>query len=46
MKIKHRFELLYFEVDEGLVRMDINSTFHIIVISIKIPQTLKIFWNI
>jgi hypothetical protein len=32
MKIKHQLELLYFQVDEGLVCMDIISTFDILVI--------------
>jgi hypothetical protein len=32
MKVKHQLELLYFQVDEGLVRMEIVLTFHIIVI--------------
>ncbi len=30
MKVKHHLELLYFQVDEGLMCMDIVSTFHII----------------
>ncbi len=31
MKVKHQLESLYFQVDEGLVCMDIISTFHILV---------------
>jgi hypothetical protein len=31
MKVKHQLELLYFQADEGLVCMDIVSTFHILV---------------
>jgi hypothetical protein len=30
MKLKHHLKLLYFQVDEGLVCLDIISTFHII----------------
>jgi len=41
MKIKHQLELLYFEVDEGLVRMDINSTFHIVVIIYQNSSNFK-----
>jgi hypothetical protein len=32
MKVKHQIELLYFQVEKGLVCIDIVSTFHIIVI--------------
>jgi hypothetical protein len=32
MKVKHQLELLYFQVDEDLLCMDIISTFHILVI--------------
>jgi hypothetical protein len=32
MKIKHQLELVYLQVDEGLMCMDIVSTFHILVI--------------
>jgi hypothetical protein len=32
MKIKHQLELLYLQVDEGLLCMDIVSTFLILVI--------------
>jgi hypothetical protein len=35
MKVKHQLELLYFQVDEGLVCMDIVSTFHILVITLE-----------
>jgi hypothetical protein len=31
MKIKHKLKLLYFQVDEDLVCMDMVSTFHYIV---------------
>jgi len=41
MKIKHQLELLYFEVDEGLVHMDINSTFHIVVIIYQNSSNFK-----
>ncbi len=33
MKIKHQLELLYLQVDEGLMCMDIVSTFHILYIN-------------
>jgi hypothetical protein len=36
MKVKHQLKLLYFPIDEGLVCMDIVSTFHILAYSIKI----------
>jgi hypothetical protein len=32
IKVKHQLELLYFQVDEGLVCMDIVSAFHTLVI--------------
>jgi hypothetical protein len=32
MKIKHQLELLYFQVNEGQMRMDIAFIFHILVI--------------
>jgi len=32
MKVKHQLELLYFQIDEGLMCMDIVSTFHVIII--------------
>jgi hypothetical protein len=31
MKVKHQLELLYFQVDKGLVCIDITSTFHMII---------------
>jgi len=45
MKIKHQLELLYLQVDEGLVYMDIVSTFHILVIIYQ-SFNVKIFWKI
>jgi hypothetical protein len=45
MKIKHQLELLYLQVDEGLVCMDIVSTFHILVIIYQ-SFNVKIFWKI
>jgi hypothetical protein len=39
MKVKHQLKLLYFQVDKGLMCMDIVSTFHIIVI---IYQSLNV----
>jgi hypothetical protein len=36
MKVKHQLKLLYFLVDEGLVCMDLVSTFHILAYSIKV----------
>jgi hypothetical protein len=41
MKVTHQLELLHFQVDEGLVCMDIISTFHILVI-IYISFNVKI----
>jgi hypothetical protein len=32
MKAQHQLEILYFQVDEGIVCMDIVSTFHILII--------------
>jgi hypothetical protein len=32
MKVRHQLKLLYFQVDKGLMCMDIVSTFHIIII--------------
>jgi hypothetical protein len=32
MKVKHQLELLYLEIDKGLMCMNIVSTFYIIVI--------------
>jgi len=44
MKINHQLELLYFQVDEGLVCMDIVSTFHILII-IDQNCNVKVFWE-
>jgi hypothetical protein len=44
MKVKHELKLLYFQVDEGLVCMDIVSTFHIIVIIYQ-NFNVKICWK-
>jgi hypothetical protein len=45
MKVRNQLELLYFQVDEGLMCMDVVSTFHIIVI-IDQSFNVKIFWKI
>ncbi len=45
MKVKHQLELLYFQVDKGLMYMDIVSTFHIIVIIVQ-SFNVKVFWKI
>jgi hypothetical protein len=45
MKVTHQLELLYFQAYEGLVFMDIVSTFHISVI-IYINLNVKAFWKI
>jgi len=44
MKVKHRLELLYFQVDEGLMCMDIVSTFHILFIMYQ-SFNVKLFWK-
>jgi hypothetical protein len=45
MKVKHQLELLYFQVDKGLMCIDIVSTFHIIVIIYQ-NFNVKVFWKI
>jgi hypothetical protein len=45
MKTKQQLELLYLQVDEGLMCMDIVSTFHILVIIYQ-SFNIKIFWKI
>jgi hypothetical protein len=45
MKVKHQLELLYFQVDKGLICMDIVSTFHIIIIIYQ-SSNVKIFCKI
>jgi hypothetical protein len=45
MKVKHQLELLYFQVDEGLMCIDIVSTFHILVITYQ-SFNVKVFWKI
>jgi hypothetical protein len=45
MKVKHQLKLLYFQVDEGLMCMDIISTFHIIVINYQ-SFNVKLLWKI
>jgi hypothetical protein len=45
MKIKHQLELLYFQVDEGLMCMDIVSTLYILVIIYQ-SFNVKVFWKI
>jgi hypothetical protein len=45
MKAKHQIELLYYQVEKGLVCMDIISTFHIIVIIYQ-NFDVKLFWKI
>jgi hypothetical protein len=42
MKRKHQLELLYLEVDEGLMCMGIVSTFHILIIIYQ-SINIKIF---
>jgi hypothetical protein len=44
-EVKHQLELLYFQVDEGLVCMDIVSTFHILIITYQ-SFNAKVFWTI
>jgi hypothetical protein len=44
MKVKHQLKLLSFQVDKGLVSMDIISTFHIIVIIYQ-SFNVKVFWK-
>jgi hypothetical protein len=45
MKIKHQLELLYFQVNEGLVCIDIVLTFHILVIIYQ-SFNVKVFWKL
>jgi hypothetical protein len=48
MKVRHQFKLLYFQVDKGIMCMDIISTFHIIIIiyqSFNVIFILKILNN-
>jgi hypothetical protein len=45
MKVKHQLELPYLQVDEGLMCMDIVSTFHISVITYQ-SFNVKVFWKI
>jgi hypothetical protein len=45
MKIIHHLELLYFQVDESLVCMDIVSTFHYLIINYQ-SFNVKVFWKI
>jgi hypothetical protein len=45
MKVKHLLELLSFQVDEGLVCMDIVYPFHILVIIYQ-SFNVKVFWKI
>jgi hypothetical protein len=42
MKIKHQLELLYFQINEDLMCMDIVSTFHVIIIIYQ-GFTIKVF---
>jgi hypothetical protein len=42
MKIKHQLELLYFQINEDLMCMDIVSTFHVIIIIYQ-GFTVKVF---
>jgi hypothetical protein len=44
MRVKHQLELLYFQVDEDLLCMDIISTFHILVIIYQ-SFNVKVFWK-
>jgi hypothetical protein len=45
MKAKRQLELLYIQVDEGLMCMDIILTFHILYIIYQCFN-VKIFWKI
>jgi hypothetical protein len=45
MKVQHQLELLYFQVDEDLVCMDMISTFHYLVIIYQ-SFNVKVFWKI
>jgi hypothetical protein len=45
MKVQHQLEILCIQVYEGLVCMDIISTFHILLIIYQIFN-VKIFWKI
>jgi hypothetical protein len=45
MKVKHQLKLLYFQVDKGLVCVDIVSTFHVIIIIYQ-SFNVKEFWKI
>jgi hypothetical protein len=44
MKIKHQLELLYFQVDKTLMRMNIVSTFQIMVIIYQCVN-VKVCWK-
>jgi hypothetical protein len=43
MKIQHKLELLYFQVDEDLLCMDMVSTFHYLVIIYQKSFNVKVF---
>jgi hypothetical protein len=45
MKAKHQLDILYFQVDEGLMCMDIILTFHILYIIYQ-SFNVKIFWKL
>jgi hypothetical protein len=45
MKVTHQLELLYFQVEDGLVCMDIVSSFHILVIIYQ-SFNVKVSWKI
>jgi hypothetical protein len=45
MKKKHQLKLVYFQVDGGLVCMDIVSIFHILIIIYQ-SFNVKVFWKI
>jgi hypothetical protein len=45
MKVKHQLKLLYFQVDKGLMWINIISTLHIIIIIYQ-SFNVKLFWKI
>jgi hypothetical protein len=44
MKVQHQLELLYFQVDEELMCMDMISTFHYLVIIYQ-SFNIKVSWK-
>ncbi len=45
IKVQHKLELLYFQVDENLLCMDMLSTFHYLDIIYQ-SFNVKVFWKI